>query len=30
VAGGTDFCVLDGGRLSRVTGFLDFAPSAAA
>jgi hypothetical protein len=30
VAGGTDFCTLDGGRMARVTGFLDFAPSAAA
>ncbi len=29
VAGGTDFAVIEGGRLAHVTGFLDFVPAAA-
>jgi hypothetical protein len=27
VAGGTDFAILEGGRIKAVTGFLDFAPA---
>jgi hypothetical protein len=30
VAGGTDFAVIEAGRIKRVTGFLDFTPQAAA
>lgn len=30
MAGGTDFCVLDAGRIKSVIGFLDFAPAHAA
>jgi hypothetical protein len=30
MAGGTDFAVVEGGRIRTVTGFLDFAPATAA
>lgn len=30
LAGGTDFAVVEGGRIKTVTGFLDFMPAAAA